>query len=111
LPQSEGFDCIVSNPPYVAQDDPHLNRGDLRYEPLSALTAGDDELADLRLIIEQAPLRLHTGGVLIVEHGYNQKQAVQAIYAQAGFSDIVTHRDYGRQDRFTEGYWNPTEKV
>jgi release factor glutamine methyltransferase len=46
-----------------------------------------------------------------VEHGYNQKQAVQAIYAHAGFSDIVTHRDYGRQDRFTEGYWNPTEKV
>jgi release factor glutamine methyltransferase len=103
LPPQSSFDCIVSNPPYVAQDDPHLQQGDLTFEPLSALTAGQDELADLRHIIHQAPQWLEAQGTLLVEHGYNQKQSVQGLFSQAGFTQVVTHRDYGQQDRFTEG--------
>ncbi len=105
LPEHLAFDFILSNPPYVANDDPHLLQGDLPHEPITALTAGDDEFADIRAITEQARHWLRSPGVLLIEHGYNQKQVVQSLFQQVGFKQIQTHRDYGRMDRFTEGHW------
>ncbi|MBC2738971.1 peptide chain release factor N(5)-glutamine methyltransferase [Thiobacillus sp.] len=80
------FDLIVGNPPYIAAADPHLARGDVRFEPLSALASGPDGLDDLRRLIAAAPGHLKPGGVLLVEHGYDQANAVQALLQAAGFS-------------------------
>jgi release factor glutamine methyltransferase len=87
------FDLIASNPPYVATGDPHLNEGDLRFEPSAALVAGAAGLAALRTIIAGAPSRLVPGGALVVEHGFDQSEAVQRLLRVAGFSDIVVRRD------------------
>jgi release factor glutamine methyltransferase len=73
------FDLIVSNPPYVAANDPHLARGDVRFEPLAALAAGHDGLDDLRSLTRAARLHLKPGGTLLLEHGYNQADAVRAL--------------------------------
>ena len=97
------FDLIVSNPPYIETDDPHLSQGDVRFEPISALTSGSDGLDDIRTICAQAPDYLNNGGWLMIEHGYNQKQAIQRIFLAAGFSDIHTQKDYGDNDRVTLG--------
>lgn len=97
------FDLIVSNPPYIANTDPHLQQGDLRFEPACALAAGPDGLDDLRQIISQAPDHLNPGGWLLVEHGYDQQQACQQLFSQAGFTHIATHRDLGGQPRVTLG--------
>ncbi|NVJ58861.1 MAG: peptide chain release factor N(5)-glutamine methyltransferase [Gammaproteobacteria bacterium] len=102
--EHERFDLIVSNPPYVAFDDPHLSRGDLRFEPQSALTAGEDEFSDLKTIINDAGLYLNIGGALLVEHGYDQGTFVRELFTRAGFTDVKTHQDYSGNDRFTEGY-------
>lgn len=80
------FDLIVGNPPYIATTDPHLARGDVRFEPLSALAAGPDGLADLRRLIAAAPEHLKPGGALLVEHGYDQANAVRALLQAAKFS-------------------------
>jgi len=80
------FDLIVGNPPYIAAADPHLARGDVRFEPLSALAAGPDGLADLRRLIAAAPGHLKPGGALLLEHGYDQANAVRALLQAAGFS-------------------------
>lgn len=106
LPKGLSFDFILSNPPYVANDDPHLQQGDLPHEPITALTAGEDEFADIRTIVGQGVSWLSKPGVLMVEHGYNQKQPVQLLFNQAGLTRVQTHRDYGRMDRFTEGHWD-----
>jgi len=87
------FDAIVSNPPYVAPDDPHLREGDLRYEPQAALVSGDEGLAALRVIVEGAAARLAPGGALAVEHGYAQSEAVQAMLREAGLADVTVRRD------------------
>jgi len=79
------FDFIVGNPPYIAAADPHLARGDVRFEPLSALAAGPDGLDDLRRLIAAAPGHLKPGGALLVEHGYDQANAVLALLQAAGF--------------------------
>jgi release factor glutamine methyltransferase len=79
------FDLIVGNPPYIAAADPHLARGDVRFEPLSALAAGPDGLDDLRRLIAAAPGHLKPGGALLVEHGYDQANAVLALLQAAGF--------------------------
>lgn len=97
------FDCIVSNPPYIERHDPHLTQGDLRFEPASALSAGQDGLADLRQIIEHAPKFLNNQAWLLVEHGYNQADAVQTLFKQAGFCAVQTHQDLSGNPRVTLG--------
>jgi len=98
------FDMIVSNPPYVAAADPHLARGDLRFEPRSALTDGSrDGLDSLRAIIMQAPSHLRPGGWLLVEHGYDQAQAAAGLFARAGFRDLVSIRDLAGLSRVAGG--------
>jgi release factor glutamine methyltransferase len=78
------FDLIVGNPPYIAATDPHLTRGDVRFEPLTALAAGRDGLADLRQLTAAARNHLRPGGVLLLEHGYDQADAVQALLRESG---------------------------
>lgn len=95
------FELIVSNPPYVADGDPHL--ADLTHEPLSALTSGTDGLDDIRQIIAQAPSRLTPGGWLLLEHGWDQAQAVQALLRQAGFEQVQSRQDLAGVDRCTGG--------
>jgi release factor glutamine methyltransferase len=97
------FDLIVSNPPYVAVDDPHLVQGDVRFEPSSALVAGVDGLDDIKIIVSQSPAYLNSNGWLLIEHGYNQGQAVSDLMLATGFSDVFTHQDYNDLDRVTLG--------
>lgn len=98
------FDVIVSNPPYIAEGDQHLKQGDVRFEPLTALTAGHDGLNDLRVIVQQAPDYLTKQGWLLVEHGYDQGLAVRQLFAQAGFTAIATKQDLAGHDRVTLGH-------
>lgn len=87
------FDLIVSNPPYVAAGDPHLEEGDLRFEPCEALVAGADGLALVRCLITDASFQLKPGGALILEHGADQQPAIHALLVERGYADIETHRD------------------
>lgn len=97
------FDMIVSNPPYIAADDPHLAQGDVRFEPRSALVAADNGLADLRTLIIDARRVLKPGGWLVLEHGYQQADAVRGLFAAQGYVNIASHRDLGGNDRVTLG--------
>lgn len=97
------FDIIVSNPPYVANFDPHLAQGDLRFEPNKALVSGNQGMDDLRLIILQAPNYLVPGGQLLVEHGYDQEHLVAKEFTAAGFTDITCFRDLSGIPRVTSG--------
>lgn len=99
----ERFDLIVSNPPYIASADPHLSAGDVRFEPASALVAGEDGLDDLRLIISQAPGHLQPGGWLLLEHGYDQAPVVRELLAQHDFEQIESRVDLGGHERITLG--------
>lgn len=101
--QGRRFDLIISNPPYIAEADPHLSRGDVRFEPSSALTAGHDGLDDLRTIIAQAPTHLKEGGWLLLEHGYDQGAAVRDLLTGHGFERIQTRRDLGDHERISFG--------
>ena len=104
LPEhSISFDVIVSNPPYIRSDDPHLEQGDLRFEPITALASGSDGLDDLRQIIAGATAYLNAGGWLLVEHGYDQGEAVRTLFAQSNYTQIETRRDFGDNDRITLG--------
>lgn len=94
-------DLIVSNPPYIRSDDPHLAA--LTHEPLAALAAGDDGLQDLRAIVAAAPACLAPGGWLLLEHGWDQAPAVRALLAAAGFQDIGSRRDLAGIERCTGG--------
>ncbi|MHB8921649.1 MAG: peptide chain release factor N(5)-glutamine methyltransferase [Halothiobacillus sp.] len=100
-PQS--VDMIVSNPPYICADDPHLSQGDVRFEPTSALVAGEAGLDDYRLIINQAQYALKLGGWLLFEHGHTQAELVQALLDQAGFVAIETRQDLAGHPRNTIG--------
>ena len=95
------LDAILANPPYIAGDDPHLSRGDLRFEPRPALTPGGDGLAAIRIIAADARRYLRPGGWLMVEHGYDQGAAVRAICRDAGLQRIETRQDLAGQDRIT----------
>ena len=97
------FDAIVSNPPYIETTSPYLLEGDVRFEPSSALTSGEDGLDDIRHIIHSAPSFLKAGGVLAFEHGFDQAEQVQQLLRQAGFIDVVSYKDYGGNDRVTLG--------
>ena len=95
--------AIVSNPPYIAEDDAHLSNGDLRFEPQSALVAGKEGLNALRVIIEEAGHFLLPGGWLLLEHGYNQAEAVMNLMRKAGFTHMRTQQDLAGLDRVTVG--------
>jgi len=101
--RAERFDLIVANPPYVASGDPHLAQGDLRFEPIGALTDHADGLAALRHIVATAPHWLKPGGGLLFEHGYDQARAVRELLAAAGFADIEQHRDLAGVVRVSGG--------
>ncbi|WP_022942511.1 peptide chain release factor N(5)-glutamine methyltransferase [Psychromonas hadalis] len=95
------FDIIVSNPPYIDENDKHLKLGDVRFEPLSALVASENGLADIRLIANQARDYLNNNGQLLIEHGFEQGQAVAEIFTALGYQNIKTIKDYGANDRIT----------
>jgi len=97
------FDLIVSNPPYVAEDDPHLSQGDTRFEPRAALVAGADGLSCIRLIIAQARAHLAPGGRLFFEHGYDQAARCRALLAQAGYCDVTSRPDLAGIERLSGG--------
>lgn len=97
------FELIVSNPPYIAAEDPHLIAGDVRFEPSSALVAGADGLDELRQIIAQAPQYLVAGAWLLLEHGYDQAAAVRELLARNGFEQIESRLDLGGHERISLG--------
>jgi len=97
------FDMIVSNPPYIKSDDPHLQQGDVRFEPAGALQAGTQGLDDLQRIIEEALPRLKPGGWLLLEHGYDQKAAVMRLLQQAGYQQVEDYPDLAGQPRVAAG--------
>ena len=97
------FDLIVSNPPYIAADDPHLAA--LRHEPLQALTPGGDGLSALQTLVEGAPAHLRPGGWLLLEHGFDQSDAVTQALRAAGFEAVECRRDLGAQPRVSGGRW------
>jgi len=103
LNRVEKFDVIVSNPPYVSADDPHLARGDLRFEPPHALAAGASGCDALGRIAAQAISYMATLGTLLLEHGYDQGEYTRATLRQAGFHECVTYRDLGGTERVTLG--------
>ena len=97
------FDLLVSNPPYVDPDDPHLEEGDVRFEPRSALVAANAGFAALEVIINGAPACLDRGGGLVLEHGFDQAAKVQAMMRDAGFVDLATARDPQGHERVSYG--------
>ena len=99
------FNLIVSNPPYIALGDPHLDAGDLRFEPPTALASGADGLDAIRHIVALAPGHLMPGGALWVEHGYDQAPAVRALLTAAGFSDVHSRQDLAGIARISGGVW------
>jgi release factor glutamine methyltransferase len=97
------FELVVSNPPYIVAGDPHLSQGDLRHEPIDALTDHGDGLAALREIVAGAPARLAPGGWLLMEHGYDQAAAVRALLATQGFAEVQSWRDLAGIERVSGG--------
>jgi len=100
----ERLDLILSNPPYIAEHDPHLPN--LRFEPRIALTAGADGLDDLRTIIQQAPAHLTPGGWLLLEHGWDQAEAVAQLLRDRGFLGVDHRHDLGGHARCTGAQWS-----
>ncbi len=98
------FEIIVSNPPYIAADDPHLGQGDVRFEPRSALVAEADGMADLLHLITTAQAFLSPGGWLVLEHGYQQAPSVRQALKLAGYQSVESVQDMGGHERVTLGY-------
>ena len=103
------FDAIVSTPPYIPSADPHLAA--LTHEPLQALASGADGLEDIRTIVAQAPAHLQPGGWLLLEHGYDQAEAVQALLATHGFAQVQSRNDLAGIARCTGGQWPAAQTV
>lgn len=101
--EQQRFDLIVSNPPYIAADDEHLTRGDVRFEPMSALASGPDGLDDIRRIAEQAAAFLECGAWLLLEHGYDQADTVRNILKKNGYSEIFSAKDISGIERVSAG--------
>ena len=101
--EGQRFQLIISNPPYISSTDPHLVEGDVRFEPASALVAGVDGLEDLRLIVAQAPDYLEAGGWLMLEHGYDQAEAVRDLLQTRGFDEVHSRTDLGGHQRISLG--------
>ncbi len=102
---NKSFYVIVSNPPYISENDVHLSQGDLRFEPISALASGVDGLDDIRMIIKQAPQYLNQGGWLMLEHGYDQAAAVASLLSERGFTQVSHVLDLAGIQRVTMGRW------
>jgi release factor glutamine methyltransferase len=102
---ADRFDMIVSNPPYIAAEDPHLQQGDLRFEPPPALASGADGLDAIREIVAGAHGHLVPGGWLLLEHGWDQGKAIRTLLEQAGFVEVQTVQDLEQRDRVTLGRW------
>jgi release factor glutamine methyltransferase len=94
------FDLVVSNPPYIDAQDPHLQQGDVRFEPLSALVSKDSGYDDIKLISRQAKACLKSGGHLIIEHGYDQREAITKIVEAEGYLNVLDHDDLNAMPRF-----------
>ncbi len=109
VPSTDRYHLIVSNPPYIAADDIHLQQGDVRFEPRSALVADAAGLADLQHLIETAPDYLHDGGYLLLEHGWQQGESVRSLLCQNGYQQVHTWRDYGNLDRISQGLYRQPE--
>lgn len=103
---TQRYDLIVSNPPYIAERDPHLDQGDLRHEPVSALASGHDGLTAIRKIIDTAPQHLQANGALWLEHGYDQAAAVRELLVQRGFDEVASRRDLAGIERISGGVWS-----
>ena len=103
LQHEAAFDMIVSNPPYIREDDPHLQQGDVRFEPAAALQAGQTGLADLQHLIREALPHLKPGGWILLEHGYDQAAAVMQLLKQAGYEQVSDYTDLAGQSRVVAG--------
>lgn len=103
--RGERFDLVLSNPPYIESDDPHLDQGDLRFEPRTALASGADGFDDIRRIVADAPGHLNVGGWLLFEHGHAQGEGARAVLQAAGFADVATWQDLEARDRVSGGCW------
>jgi len=101
--ETDKFDLIVSNPPYVAIEDPHLQQGDLTFEPSTALVSGPDGLDDIRQIVASSATHLTPGGWLLLEHGYDQGKAVTQLLKENGFNSIECIADYAQNERVSMG--------
>jgi len=102
--ENKQFDMIVSNPPYIKENDPHLKQGDVRFEPLSALTAGADGLDDIRRIIKDSLEYLNKGGALLIEHGYDQADEVCNLLKASNFAKVSDFKDDNDNPRVATGY-------
>lgn len=102
---TQQFDLIASNPPYIGPNDSHLQQGDLRFEPTQALVSSGNGLQDIETIVTSAFLHLKPNGHLLLEHGYQQAQEVKTLLIKAGFVDIVTRRDLNNLERCTSARW------
>lgn len=100
---TQRFNLIVSNPPYIAAADPHLSRGDVRFEPASALASGEDGLRDIRQIVSQAQTHLERGGWLLLEHGYDQAAQARELLQHEGFVEVFSARDLAGIERVSGG--------
>ena len=107
LDQQNQFDVIISNPPYIANQDPHLTIGDLRFEPSSALTDHASGLSCLEIIISRADMHLKSGGLIAVEHGFDQSEAVVKLMQAADLTDIHVHLDLAGHCRAVSGRKRP----
>lgn len=105
LGEGVSFDLIVSNPPYIADNDPHLTEGDVRFEPASALVSGADGLNAIRHIVQTAPGFLQPGGWLLLEHGWEQAEAVRNLLGARGFVEVQSWQDLAGHQRITGGRW------
>jgi len=101
------FNLIISNPPYIAEDDSHLQQGDVRFEPLTALCAAEQGLSDIKIIATLARNHLEPKGHLLIEHGYDQQQQVQALFKDLHYDKVQIYKDLSGQPRVTYGLWNP----
>ncbi len=97
------YDAILSNPPYIDEHDPHLQRGDVRFEPITALVSEDNGLADIQHIVSNSPSFLKSSGWLMLEHGYQQGEQVRQLFASFSYSEIETLRDLAGHERITMG--------
>ncbi|HEY8034893.1 MAG TPA: peptide chain release factor N(5)-glutamine methyltransferase [Methylobacter sp.] len=100
------FNLVISNPPYIAEDDSHLQQGDVRFEPQTALRAAEQGLGDIKIIASVARHYLEPCGHLLIEHGYNQQQQVQILFKDLHYDNVQTYTDLSGQPRVTYGQWN-----